>query len=209
MDSEGLKNGPLSKTAMVISHSSVRQQSISYCWSKKSCTTWDVWNYVNNGIAYLVQDFFHRQYVTISIYLQTQLIHAPPRLLAPQDRHHPWRSQPSPREIKVAKTHATFYTIPKGVGYIIFNLHWRWHTVTQEKKTCCWCFINQTSGQSDFSNFLVWSHRQEGMLRESGSLRQHRLASTHLLVIYDSSSSSSTLAPLLFLLASAFHANAM
>ena len=21
----------------------------SYCWSKKSCTTWDVWNLINNG----------------------------------------------------------------------------------------------------------------------------------------------------------------
>ena len=37
-----------------------------YCWWKKSCTTWDVQNLVNNGIDYqpqLVQDFFHQQYV--------------------------------------------------------------------------------------------------------------------------------------------------
>ena len=24
-----------------------------YCWWKKSCTTWDVWNSINNGINYL------------------------------------------------------------------------------------------------------------------------------------------------------------
>ena len=37
-----------------------------YRWWKKSCTTWDVQNPVNNGIWYttyqLVQDFFHQQY---------------------------------------------------------------------------------------------------------------------------------------------------
>ena len=26
---------------------------MNYCWWKKSCTTWDVWNLVNNGINYL------------------------------------------------------------------------------------------------------------------------------------------------------------
>ncbi len=34
--------------------------SIAYCWWLKSCTTWDVWNPINNGINYqpqLVQDF--------------------------------------------------------------------------------------------------------------------------------------------------------
>ncbi len=25
----------------------------SYCWWRKSCTTWDVWNPINNGINYL------------------------------------------------------------------------------------------------------------------------------------------------------------
>ncbi len=39
------------------------QGLLSYCWWKKSCTTWDVKNPVNNGINYLlVQDFFHQQY---------------------------------------------------------------------------------------------------------------------------------------------------
>ena len=36
-----------------------------YCWWLKSCTTWDVWNPINNGINYqpqLVQDFSHQQY---------------------------------------------------------------------------------------------------------------------------------------------------
>ncbi len=36
-----------------------------YCWWLKFCTTWDVWNPINNGINYqpqLVQDFSHQQY---------------------------------------------------------------------------------------------------------------------------------------------------
>ena len=39
-----------------------------YCWWLKSCTTWDVWNPVNNGMSYtypLVQDFFHQQYFQV------------------------------------------------------------------------------------------------------------------------------------------------
>ena len=28
---------------------------MNYCWWKKSCTTWDVWNLVNNGINYQAQ----------------------------------------------------------------------------------------------------------------------------------------------------------
>ena len=39
-----------------------------YCWCLKSCTTWDVWNPINNGINYqpqLVQDFSHQQYVHV------------------------------------------------------------------------------------------------------------------------------------------------
>ena len=36
----------------------------SFCWWLKSCTTWDVWKPINNGINYqpqLVQDFSHQQ----------------------------------------------------------------------------------------------------------------------------------------------------
>ena len=39
-----------------------------YCWWLKSCTTWDVWNPVENGWTWyiyhieLVQDFFHQEY---------------------------------------------------------------------------------------------------------------------------------------------------
>ena len=38
---------------------------LSYCWWLKSCTTWDVWNPINNGINtyQLVQDFSHQQYL--------------------------------------------------------------------------------------------------------------------------------------------------
>ena len=40
-------------------------ETANYCWWLKSCTTWDVWNPMNNGKNYqpqLVQDFFHQQY---------------------------------------------------------------------------------------------------------------------------------------------------
>ena len=33
--------------------SKVRVKSQTYCWWLKSCTTWDVWNPINNGINYL------------------------------------------------------------------------------------------------------------------------------------------------------------
>ena len=38
--------------------------STSYCWWLKFCTTWDVWNPINNGILYISTgwpDFFHQQ----------------------------------------------------------------------------------------------------------------------------------------------------
>ena len=41
-----------------------------YCWWLKSCTTWDVWNLINNGINYqpqLVQDFSHQQYESLVV----------------------------------------------------------------------------------------------------------------------------------------------
>ena len=42
--------------------------SVSYCWWKESCTTWDVWNPGIMGyLPYqLVQDFFQQQYVVSS-----------------------------------------------------------------------------------------------------------------------------------------------
>ena len=58
--------------------------SKKYCWWKKSCTTWDVLNLVNNGINYqpqLVQDFFHQQYVHIFMQIHLHRKHRnPPRL---------------------------------------------------------------------------------------------------------------------------------
>ena len=85
---------------------------------------------------------------SISIYLQTQLIHALPRLLAPQDRHHPWRSQPSPREINMRK-HVPFLYDFQGGWIYNFQFILEMAHCYSRKKTCCWCLINQTSGQSD------------------------------------------------------------
>ena len=62
--------GPPSRPGCMLTHMLIsyliKGRETTYCWWLKSCTTWDVWNLVNNGIInyqpQLVQDFSHQQY---------------------------------------------------------------------------------------------------------------------------------------------------
>ena len=56
----------LNSTPQKIGGTALPIDVLSYCWRKRSCTTWLVWNPVNNVIftmVQLVQDFFHQQYI--------------------------------------------------------------------------------------------------------------------------------------------------
>ena len=65
---EGLRKDPVHELCRPapnsISWKAGLLQIWTYCWWLKSCTTWDVWNLINNGKNYqpqLVQDFSHQQ----------------------------------------------------------------------------------------------------------------------------------------------------
>ena len=51
-----IQNGGIFQPAMVVCRFFVtlpETNKTTYCWWLKSCTTWDVWNPINNGINYL------------------------------------------------------------------------------------------------------------------------------------------------------------
>ena len=49
----------------------IAELSTHYCWWLKSCTTWDVWNPIDNGINY--QDFSHQQYHRMDVWYVCQV----------------------------------------------------------------------------------------------------------------------------------------
>ena len=90
-----------------------------YCWWKKSCTTWNVKNFVYTGINYLslAQDIFHQQYNS-----HKQLDQCIPGIQSHCQWVDDWGVQ-SPPECKVFRFHYHSQKVIGSLGYGRVHLH--------------------------------------------------------------------------------------